>query len=73
MKRFEVAVHNKDVRALVQRGERHRQFRDSWSDTHYVGVSAHDADDARQRILQRYPPDQGFVIEQVVATDEHDP
>ena len=69
-KRFEVAVHNEQVRQLVQRGERHRHLQDTWADTHYVTLSASDAMDARRKAMARYPEDKGFVIEQVSLSQD---
>jgi hypothetical protein len=70
-KRYEVAVHNEEVRRLVQRGERHRHLQDTWADTHYVTLTARDAMDARRKAMARYPEDKGFVIEQI-SLDEED-
>lgn len=65
MTRYEVAIHNADVRRLVYAGDHHRDLADSWSETHYVEVVAGNPDQARKKILNRYPRDRGFVIEAV--------
>lgn len=69
-KRYEVAIHNEEVRRLVRIGERHRNLQDTWADTHYVAFNAQDAEDARRKALARYPEDKGFVIEQVVLSQD---
>lgn len=63
--RFEVALHNAEVRRLVYEGGHHRDYADDWSFTHYVEVSADSALDARRKVEQRFPRDRGFVIEAV--------
>ena len=70
VKRYEVAIHNKEVRRLVQSGERHRQLQDNWADTHYITFSACDAEDARRKAFARYPEDKGFVIEQISLSQD---
>jgi hypothetical protein len=69
-KKFEVAIHNKDVRRLVREGERHRELKDTWGDTQYLMVTAKDVADARRKMLDRYPESRGFVIENVMLADE---
>ncbi|GAB3116089.1 hypothetical protein [Novispirillum itersonii] len=65
MTRYEIAIHNADVRRLVYGGDHHRDLADSWSETHYVEVVAETPDQARNKIFNRYPRDRGFVIEAV--------
>ena len=69
-KKFEVAIHNKEVRRLVREGEHHRQLRDTWGDTQYLTLTANDVVDARRKMLDRYPESRGFVIEHVTPADE---
>ena len=69
-KAFEVAVQNREVRALLGEGRRHRQLRDEWADTHYIEVTAGDANEARRKAEANYPADKGFVIEQIVQVRE---
>lgn len=63
--RFEVALHNAEVRRLVYEGRHHRDYADDWSSTHYIEVNARSALDARVKVQARYPTDRGFVIEAV--------
>ena len=67
---FEVALYNKEVRRLVEEGDRHRHLTDDWAETHYIVVSALDEDEARIKIGAKYPEHNGFVIEQVVPADD---
>jgi hypothetical protein len=62
---FEVALHNAEVRRLVYEGEHHRQYPDSWADTHYIEIEAEDERAAENKIKNKYPPDRGFVIEKI--------
>lgn len=62
-----VSVYNKVVRALVKENKSHCFFDDQWADTHTQDVSAKNETEARIKIEDRYPPDEGFVIETVVA------
>jgi len=68
MSKFEVAIHNNEVRRLVREGEKHRHLDDSWADTHYMEIDAKDEYDARSKMAARYPADLGYVIEQVVKS-----
>ncbi|MBF0355893.1 MAG: hypothetical protein HQL43_11720 [Alphaproteobacteria bacterium] len=62
---FEIAVYNAEVRRLVYEGEHHRQYPDSWADTHYIEIEAEDETGAAAKIERKYPSDRGFVIEKV--------
>jgi hypothetical protein len=62
---FEIGVYNKEVRDLIQQGDRHRQLSDDWADVHYVEVTASDETDARSKIARKYPPNRGYVVESI--------
>ena len=70
MGKFEVALHNEEVRRCVKEDERHREFKDSWADVHYIEVSASDEQEARRKIEAKYPSAKGFVVSQVVPVDD---
>ena len=70
MRKFEVALYNEEVRRLVKIGERHRHLEDSWADTHYIEITAANEHDARAKVSRRYPREAGYVVEQVVRTDD---
>lgn len=65
MEKFEVAFHNEEVRRLLKEGEQHKHLSDDWGDTHYLEVRAPDKLAAAQKVLQKYPETQGYVIETV--------
>jgi len=66
---FEVSLYNKDVRSLVKENQSHLFFDDQWADNQLHDVVALDEDHARELICERFPPDDGFVIEDVVQTE----
>lgn len=65
LKSFEVAVYNREVRRLLAEGNRHRHLSDAWADIHYIDIKAKSEQEARAQIARRYPPEQGYVIEDV--------
>lgn len=62
-KTFEVGIYNKDVRRCVKENATHLDYADEWADVHYQNVVAESVDEALVIMQDRYPPDQGFVIE----------
>jgi hypothetical protein len=65
---FEVALYNKEVRRLVARRQRHSFFEDLWAEQQRRNVVARDEVEARRLISERFPPEEGFVIEGVFVT-----
>lgn len=72
MAKFEVIVYNEEVRKKVKEGERHSRFTDDWADFHYIDIDAADEKQARERAEDRYPANQGFVIDSILKSIEHD-
>ncbi len=62
---FEAAIYNKVVRALVKENRSHCHYDDQWADVHHHDVVARDESEARAMIDRRYPPEKGFVIQQL--------
>jgi hypothetical protein len=62
---FEVFLYNRDVRAAVKENRSHDLFGDHWADVQIQDVMAESEDQARRLISDRYPPDQGFVVQQL--------
>lgn len=62
---FEVAIYNKEVRALVKENQSHCFFDDYWADVQLRDVVAKTEEEARELIAVRFPPDDGFVIKDV--------
>ena len=61
-----VSIYNKIVRAMVKENKSHNFFADKWADIHTQGVIAKNEREARKKMTNRYPPEEGFVIESVV-------
>jgi hypothetical protein len=66
LKTFEVAIYNEEVRATLEKGKRH-QLDDRWAETHYVEIKANSEQEARSKMVRRYPPDDGYVIVDIYA------
>jgi len=62
---YEVSLYNRDVRALVKDNESHTYYGDHWADTQVQDVLARDETEALQLITERYPPEQGFIVQHV--------
>ena len=65
---FEVSFYNRDVRSLVKENQSHKVYDDQWADNHIYDVIARDEDHALYLTAERYPLDDGFVINGVVQT-----
>lgn len=65
---FEVAIYNQDVRSLVKENQSHRYFDDTWADVQLRDIIARDENEARELIAQRFPPDDGFIVQGVHPT-----
>lgn len=65
---FEVSFYNKEVRSLVKQNQSHLFFDDQWADNQVHDVVALDENHARKLISERFPPDDGFIIEDIVLT-----
>ena len=61
MAMYEVALYNDLVKQAISRGEP-TQYSDDWADVHYIEVNARDEEDARRKILAKYPKSKGFMI-----------
>ena len=60
-----VTVYNKVVRAMVKDNRSHSFYSDLWADTHTQDVSAANEEEARRKMVERFPEEDGFVIESV--------
>ena len=60
---YVVCIYNKEVRALVKENQSHAYYEDYWADTQVRDIVAYDEDEARSLIEKRFPPEDGFVIE----------
>lgn len=65
MPKFEVGIYNQKVRDLIAEDEHHPHLDDEWADIHYFEVDAPSADEARRRMIGRFSPGAGYVIDNV--------
>ena len=65
---FEVSIYNKEVRSLVKENQSHSYFDDYWANSQIRDIMAKNESEARRLISERFPPDDGFVIESVRET-----
>ena len=56
------------MRSLVKENQSHLFFDDQWADKQVHDVVALDENQARKLISARFPPDDGFIIENVILT-----
>ena len=66
---FEVTLYHQEVRAAVQDNRHHAFFSDHWADIKIQGLLAQDEDEAFQLIAERYPPEEGFVVEELAVVN----
>ena len=65
---YEVSIYNKEVRAMVKENQHHHYFDDQWADIHVRNVTARNENEAKSFISKRFPPEEGFVIQQVAES-----
>lgn len=65
---FEVAVYNREVRAALKENRSHVLYGDHWADVQLHDVTAHDEKEARELIEDRFPSEDGFVVEEMVPS-----
>lgn len=65
---FEVALYNERVRALANQRRRHGRFSNRWAEVQVRDVVARDEAEARLLIAERFPPEDGFVVEGVARS-----
>jgi len=65
---YEGIIFNQQVRDAVQNDEPH-DLTDDWADNHYVETMASSSEHAKQRLEQKYPASQGYVIVEVKLAD----
>ena len=62
---YEVSLYNRKVRALVKQNQQHCYFDDQWADLQVRDVVARDEGEARTLITERFPTEDGFVVQRV--------
>ena len=64
--RYEVAIFNEKVKTSVREAVPNRTgLSDEWADTRYIEIRAATPDEARRKVLSRYPEHRGFVVVEV--------
>jgi hypothetical protein len=65
---YEVSIYNRQVRAMLKENLHHHFFDDQWADIHIRNVTARNENEAKNVISERFPCEEGFVIEQVAQS-----
>ncbi len=69
---FTVSLYNKKVRDTLERGDDEALVLDAgWANLHYIEVIAHSKGQARKRINAKYPPRQGFIIQEILLEKKY--
>jgi hypothetical protein len=64
---YSVELFNETVRHLVAANGRHSYFDNRWADVQVRDVVARDEREARLLIAERFPPEDGFVVNHITA------
>jgi len=62
---FSVSIYNREIRSLLKQNTGPRFFDDQWGEIHVHDVIASNEEHARALISGHFPPDDGFVIEEI--------
>jgi hypothetical protein len=65
---YEVQLYNEQVRAMAQRRKRHSFFDRQWARAQVRDVVARDESEAWALITERFPPEDGFVVERITTS-----
>lgn len=63
---YMVELFNQQVRSLVTKRRRHSFFNDHWAEVQVRDVVARSETEARALIAERFPPEDGFVVQAIV-------
>jgi hypothetical protein len=64
---YQVALYNEHVRVLARRKQKHCYFDTQWACAQVRDVVARDEWEASSLIAERFPPEEGFVVEAITA------
>lgn len=64
-KRFEIGIYNQEVANAMKAGTHHRHYKDAWAERNYFTVDAASVEDAKRKMVVKYPPEMGFVIDSI--------
>lgn len=62
---YQVELYNEDVRMMTKLRQRHCFFDRSWANLQVRDVVARNEQEAWSLISERFPPEDGFVIESI--------
>ncbi|HYN38842.1 MAG TPA: hypothetical protein VES39_06305 [Rhodospirillales bacterium] len=65
---FRVQLYNEQVRSLATCRQRHSFFDRHWAEAQTRDVVARDEAEAWSLISERFPPEDGFVVEHISAS-----
>ena len=65
---FQVSLYNEQVRGLAERRKHHCHYSLTWANEQVRDVVARDEQEALDLINQRFPPEDGFVIQRVMQS-----
>jgi hypothetical protein len=65
---YEVQLYNAQVRLMAQRRKRHSFFDRHWARAQVRDVVARDESEAWALIAERFPPEDGFVVERITTS-----
>ena len=69
--KYEARIYNKLVREFLEEGERNTtMWSDSWAEPHYESVYAATAEEAIEKIGDKFPERGGFVITDLIELDD---
>ncbi len=66
LRRFEVSVFNKDVRACLKDNEDHPVYSERWCDAQKTILLARDEADLATKVRAHFPVEAGFVVENII-------
>jgi hypothetical protein len=69
-KPFTFSIYNSKVRAAVKENQSHLLLGDHWADSQVHEVVARNESEALSMIAERYPPEDGFVVETLSPIDD---
>jgi len=70
VRQFEIGVFNKTVRDAIANGDPVRGLDRQWADVHWVTIRASSKDRAQRQAEAKYPPENGYVIIEVIEEKE---
>jgi hypothetical protein len=65
---YEVQLYNEQVRVMARRRKRHSFFDRQWARAQVRDVVARDESEAWALIAERFPPEDGFVVERITTS-----